>query len=113
MVFSIASLLLLIRSHVLEEQGEWIRRRIGDPASISSIYLRGGTIFIVVAVVGSLVLTWTASSAPLQSAWTGVGASLVELGRSWQKYLPAGGNTISFGADFDPSGTSIGGLWNP
>ncbi len=112
-VFSIASLLLLIRSHVLEEQGEWIRRRIGDPASISSIYLRGGTIFIVGAVLGSLVLTGTASSAPLQSAWTGVGASLVELGRSWQKYLPAGGNTISFGADFDPSGTSIGGLWNP
>jgi transglutaminase-like putative cysteine protease len=112
-VFSIAALLLLIRSHVLEEQGEWIRRRIGDPASISSIYLRGGTAFIVAAVVGSLVLTGTASSAPLQSAWSGVGASLVELGRSWQKYLPAGGNTISFGADFDPSGTSIGGLWNP
>ena len=112
-VFSIASLLLLIRSHVLEEQGEWVRRRIGDPASISSIYLRGGTIFIVGAVLGSLVLTGSASSAPLQSAWSGVGASLVELGRSWQKYLPAGGNTISFGADFDPSGTSIGGLWNP
>ena len=31
--FSVAALLLLIRSHVLEEQGEWIRRRIGDRAS--------------------------------------------------------------------------------
>ena len=46
-LFSIASLLLLIRYHVLEEQAEWVRRRIGDPASISSIYLRGGTLFIV------------------------------------------------------------------
>ncbi len=112
-VFSVASLFLLIRSHVLEEQGEWLRRRIGDPGSISSVYLRGGTVFIVGAVFGSLLLTGTASSAPLQDAWTGVGSSLVEFGRAWQKFLPTGGNTVSFGADFDPSGTSIGGQWNP
>ena len=61
--FSIASLFLLIRSHVFDEQSEWIRRRIGDPASISSVYLRGGTIFIIVAVVASAILTQTAASA--------------------------------------------------
>ena len=37
-----------IRAHVFDEQSEWLRRRIGDPASISSVYLRGGSIFIVV-----------------------------------------------------------------
>jgi len=36
-VFSLASLFLLIRSHVFDEQSEWLRRRIGDPASISSV----------------------------------------------------------------------------
>jgi hypothetical protein len=30
-VFSLASLFLLIRSHVFDEQSEWLRRRIGDP----------------------------------------------------------------------------------
>jgi hypothetical protein len=45
-LFSITSLFLLIRYHVLEEQAEWVRRRIGDPASISGVYLRGGTLFI-------------------------------------------------------------------
>ena len=44
------SLFLLIGSHVFDEQSDWIRRRIGDPATISSVYLRGGTVFIVVAV---------------------------------------------------------------
>ena len=65
MIFSLASLFLLIRGHVFDEQSEWVRRRIGDPASISSVYLRGGTIFIGLAVAGSMLLTQTASSAPL------------------------------------------------
>ena len=56
-LFTIAALVLLVRYHVLDEQTEWLRRRIGDPASISSIYLRGGTVFIGVAVVGSVLLT--------------------------------------------------------
>ena len=56
-LYSLAALFLLIRAHVFDEQSEWLRRRIGDPASISSVYLRGGTIFIVVAVVGSYLLT--------------------------------------------------------
>ena len=46
-MYSVASLFLLIRFHALEEQAEWLRRRIGDPAAISGIYLRGGSVFIV------------------------------------------------------------------
>ena len=64
-LFSVASLFLLIRSHVFDEQSEWLRRRIGDPASISAVYLRGGTAFIAVAVAASFLLTLTAASAPL------------------------------------------------
>ncbi len=112
-LFSLASLFLLIRYHVLEEQADWFRRRIGDPASISGIYLRGGTLFIVAAIGGSLLLTSVASSDPLRGAWGGLSSGLVELSRSFQKYLPAGANSRSFGADFDPSGTRISGRWQP
>ncbi len=112
-LFSVTSLFLLIRYHVLEEQAEWLRRRIGDPASISGVYLRGGTLFIVAAIGGSLLLTNVASSDPLRGAWGGLSAGLIELSRSFQKYLPTGGNSRSFGADFDPSGTRISGRWQP
>ena len=76
-LYSVASLLLLIRSHVFDEQSEWVRRRIGDPASISSVYLRGGAAFITAAVAASFVLTQTAASAPLAGAWDGVEDSLI------------------------------------
>jgi transglutaminase-like putative cysteine protease len=112
-IYSITSLFLLIRYHVLEEQAEWLRRRIGDPASISGVYLRGGTLFIVVAIGASLLLTNVASSDPLRGAWGGLSAGLVELSRSFQKYLPTGANSRTFGADFDPSGTRISGRWQP
>jgi hypothetical protein len=104
-LFSLAALFLLIRGHVLEKQSEWLRRRIGDPASIASVYLRGGTAFIAVAVVGALVLTQTAASKPLAGAWDGVSDSLVVLSRSLQRFLPAGGANRSFGVSFGPNAT--------
>ncbi|MFL5677097.1 MAG: DUF3488 and DUF4129 domain-containing transglutaminase family protein [Chloroflexota bacterium] len=110
-VFSIASLFLLIRSHVFDEQSEWMRRRIGDPASISSVYLRGGTVFIVVAVLASAVLTQTAASAPLAGAWDGVEDGLLSVSRSFSRFLPTGGSSrpvgLTFGAD-----SQIGQVWN-
>ena len=101
-VYSLASLFLLIRTHVFDEQSEWLRRRIGDPASISSVYLRGGTAFITVTVLAAFLLTQTASSAPLAGAWGGVGDNLLSLSSALSKYLPTGGNTRSFGLTFGP-----------
>ncbi len=99
-VFSVASLFLLIRSHVFDEQSEWMRRRIGDPASISSVYLRGGTIFIGVAVIASAVLTQTAASAPLAGAFDGVQDGLLSVSRSIQRFLPTGGSSRPVGLSF-------------
>jgi transglutaminase-like putative cysteine protease len=110
-VFSLASLFLLIRSHVVDEQSEWLRRRIGDPASISSVYLRGGTAFIAGTVIAAFVLTQTASSAPLAGAWTGFSDDLLNISRTISRYLPTGGATrsagLSFGAD-----SQVGQEWN-
>ena len=104
-VFSLAALFLLIRGHVLEEQSEWLRRRIGDPASIASVYLRGGTAFIALAVGGALILTQVAASKPLAGAWDGARDGLVVLSRSLQRFLPAGGANRSFGVSFGPNAT--------
>ncbi|HEX6867537.1 MAG TPA: transglutaminase domain-containing protein [Candidatus Limnocylindrales bacterium] len=109
-VFSVASLFLLIRSHVFDEQSEWTRRRIGDPASISSVYLRGGTIFIAVAVLASAVLTQTAASAPLAGAWDGVEEGLLSVSRSISRYLPTGGSSRPVGLTFG-SNMQVGQVW--
>lgn len=104
-LYSLAALFLLIRGHVLEEQSEWVRRRIGDPSSIASVYLRGGTAFIALAVAGALVLTQTAASKPLAGAWDGVSEGLVAASRTLQRFLPAGGANRSFGVSFGPNAT--------
>ena len=109
-IYSLASLFLLIQSHALEEQAEWLRRRIGDPAAISRIYFRGGSLFIAIAVVGSLLLTWTASSDPLAGAWDGVSAGVIDWSRSVAKFLPGGPNSKNLGTEFGDD-TQIRGFW--
>ena len=102
-LFSVGSLLLLIRSHVFDEQSEWLRRRIGDPASISSVYMRGGAAFIAVAVTASFVLTLTAASAPLAGAWDGVEDGLIKISQSLRRFLPTGGSSRPIGIAFGPN----------
>jgi transglutaminase-like putative cysteine protease len=99
-IFSIASLFLLVRFHTLDEQADWLRRRIGDPTAISALYLRGGTVFIIAAITGSLVLTGAASSAPLAGAWTDVGARVIEWGQFLERFLPASRSGRSLGPTF-------------
>jgi Transglutaminase-like superfamily/TgpA N-terminal domain len=110
-LYSLASLFLLIRFHALEEQAEWLRRRIGDPAAISGIYLRGGSLFIAITVAGSILLTQTASSAPLAGAWDGVSASVIEWSHSIAKFLPGGPNTKDLGVGEFGDETQIRGFW--
>jgi transglutaminase-like putative cysteine protease len=109
-VFSVAALFLLARTHAVEEQATWLRRRIGDPSSVRSLYLRGGTVFVTAAVIGSLALTASASSAPLAGAWTGFGDRLVELSQSLQRVLPFGGAARPVGFGFGSTAT-ISGSW--
>ncbi|MGK2851755.1 MAG: transglutaminase TgpA family protein [Candidatus Limnocylindrales bacterium] len=109
-LYSLASLFLLIRLHTLEEQGEWLRRRIGDPSAIAGLYLRGGTVFITVAVLGALLLTNVAQSAPLAGAWTDVGSRAIEWSRAISRFLPQSGTGPVLGPSFGSSAT-IGSRW--
>ncbi|MDQ6794060.1 MAG: DUF3488 and transglutaminase-like domain-containing protein [Chloroflexota bacterium] len=110
-LFSIAALCVLARSHALDEETAWLRRRIGDASSVRSLYLRGGSVFIAAAVIGSLLLTGSASSAPLAGAWTGFGDKLVEISQSLQRYLPFGGAPRPVGFGFGSS-APISGSWS-
>jgi transglutaminase-like putative cysteine protease len=97
------SLFLLIQMHTVGERGTWTRRRIGDPGSISMLYLRGGTIFVVGAMIASMVLTFNATSNPLAGAWSGLNSQLVQISKSIGRLLPVGGDVrggagVSFGS---------------
>jgi len=101
--FTVLSLFLLIEMHAFDERAVWLRRRIGDPSAIASLYLRGGAAFIVVATVASLVLTTRAASAPLAGAWAGVDNQLIQYGQELGRMFPVGpdvrgGGGVSFGS---------------
>ncbi len=109
-IYSVAALFLLVRFHTFDEQSDWVRRRIGDPSAISGLYLRGGSIFIVMAVVGSLLLTNFAASAPLRGAWADMGGRVLEIARALEPFLPSSGSGRSIGPSFGPN-ARITGAW--
>ncbi len=110
-LFSLAALVLLMRAHAVEEGSTWLRRRIGDPESVKGIYLRGGSVFIAAAVVGSLVLTFSASSAPLQGAWKEAPRTLAQVSQWLQRYVPLGGASRSAGVVVFGEHSAIIGSW--
>ncbi|HSO29724.1 MAG TPA: transglutaminase domain-containing protein [Candidatus Sulfomarinibacteraceae bacterium] len=111
-LFTVAALVLLARSHAFDERVAWLRRRIGDPAAVTALYLRGGAVFIGGAILGALLLTGTASSAPLQGLWRGAPAALVEVSQWLQRYLPLGGASRNPGFVAFGETTAIVGVWS-
>lgn len=109
--FSIAALLLLMRMHAFEERSTWLRHQVWRAGTMGAPYLRGGLIFVAVAVGGAVALTATASSAPLAGAFSNVNDRLIDFGRQFQGILPQGGpGSRIIGSSFGPSLT-ITGTW--
>ena len=109
--FSLAALFLLIRMHALDEKSTWLRHRLGETGSLSGTYLRAGSAFIGVAVVGALLLTTTASSAPLAGLGRGLDERLVEWTQGLEAVFRGGGlGTRISPVDFLDS-TRISGVW--
>ncbi len=111
-LFSLASLFLLIRLHALEERATWIRRRIGDPTVVGSLYLRGGTVFIMIAVFLALTLTASARSAPLAGFWEDAKPALVDISQWLQRIIPAAPDSKTIGVPAFGGQVVIGGLWS-
>jgi transglutaminase-like putative cysteine protease len=98
-LFSAAALLLIVRMNLLDQRSAWLRRHIGDTAEVSGLYMRGALVFVGVALLGSVLLAATASSAPLARFWRNVDNDLVRWGNELNRVL--GGVT---GAARGPSG---------
>ncbi|HEX5823108.1 MAG TPA: transglutaminase domain-containing protein [Candidatus Limnocylindrales bacterium] len=111
-LFTMASLLLLTRLHALDERATWLRRRIGDPAAVGSLYLRGGTVFIMIAVLGSLTLTASARSKPLEGMWDDAKPLLVDISQWLQRIVPAAPDSKSLGVPSFGAQVTIGGIWS-
>jgi transglutaminase-like putative cysteine protease len=111
-IFTAAALLVLIRTHVFEEEVTWARRKIGDPATVGQLYITGGGLFVVGAIVGSILLTWAASSAPLQGVWQDLPHSLQALSQALQKFAPAGGDIRGLGIVGFGDNVTTSGLWH-
>ncbi|CAN5785942.1 hypothetical protein BH23CHL8_BH23CHL8_23730 [soil metagenome] len=60
--FAALALLLLMRLHLGHQQAEWARRHIADAREVTSLFLRTGVAFILVATVGASTLTAVAVS---------------------------------------------------
>ncbi|MEZ0240259.1 MAG: DUF4129 domain-containing transglutaminase family protein [Chloroflexota bacterium] len=111
--FSLAALLLLIRLHAFDEQVIWARRQIGDPSTVASLHLRGGASFVAIAVLGALMLTATASSAPLRDLWSDLPSRLSGLEQILKRIIPAGGDPRGLGGVGFGATATTNGLWAP
>ena len=111
--FSAAALMLLIRTHVFDEEITWLRRRIGDPTEISQLYLGGGATFVSAAILGAVLLTFTAASAPLQDAFADLPQQLQSIVRWLQKFQPPAGNIQGPGIVTLGDHAVTSGLWAP
>lgn len=92
-LFSAAALVLLLLAHAADERSSWLLHRIWRGHDFQAPHLQGGLAFASIAVVGSLILTSVASSAPLASTFDGFGASLQNALGGLNGYLPNGGNS--------------------
>ena len=110
-IFCLAALLLVVRVHVADERRAWARHRIDDTASTSTLYLRAGLTFVFVSVIGALVLTNVAASAPLASAWEGVDQRLADVGSTISRLLPGGGPGTRVGGIVFGQTAAISGTW--
>jgi transglutaminase-like putative cysteine protease len=106
--FSAGALVLLMLTHAADERSNWLAHRIWRGRDFRAPNMQGGVAFASLALVGSLVLTSVASSAPLASVATQFD---VQNTLSWLSgYLPGGGAsriqaTARFGATSPVSST--------
>ncbi|MBA3307437.1 MAG: hypothetical protein H0T04_01990, partial [Chloroflexi bacterium] len=110
-IFSAAAMLLVVRLNLLTQRDGWRRRRIGDAGYVSGLFMRGGLVFVLLTLSGSIVLAATASSAPLANAWRNADDHLLTIGAEVNRWV--GGVT---GPSRGPSGLfstsqTIRGIW--
>jgi Transglutaminase-like superfamily/Domain of unknown function (DUF4129) len=63
-LFSSLAMLSLMRLQLSQQRYRWVRRHIADTGEVSRLFLRTGTAFVMLTVVGASSLTLAASTGP-------------------------------------------------
>ncbi len=63
-LFSSLAMLSLMRLQLTQQRYRWVRRHIADTGEVSRLFLRTGTVFVILTVVGASSLTLAASTGP-------------------------------------------------
>ncbi|MEA2621748.1 MAG: hypothetical protein QOH61_658 [Chloroflexota bacterium] len=110
-VLALASMLLLVRLNVVQQEAGWRRRHIGDGEDVAGLFLRGGAGFVTLALVGAVVLAATASSAPLASFWRDMDDQLVNLTVQFNRVVGGVTGTTKQAGGLFGSAETIRGVW--
>lgn len=68
-VFTAASLLLMLRLDLEAQRERWVRHRMGGGQGVGRLFLRGGGVIVALMVGGSIILTSVVSAASLAQAF--------------------------------------------
>ena len=85
--FSAAALLLVVKMNLVDQRQGWLRRHISDNGDVSALYMRSGLTFVAIALIGSVFLAATASSAPLARLWRNADRDLVRWGNELNRIV--------------------------
>ena len=79
LVFSLAALLLWLRTALVAREEKWQLRSVAEHAEVHASMLTSGITFIVGSTVLALILTTVAVAAPLTGAWSNLDGTWSEL----------------------------------
>ena len=87
MVFTGASLLLVLRLDLEEQRERWVRRRIVGGQVVGGLFLRGGAAVVALMLLGSLVLASVASSSSMVAAFPQLDTFVADLAAQVQSLV--------------------------
>lgn len=88
-LFSALAMLLLMRLQLTHQGYQWARRHIADTGEVARLFLRTGTAFVIIAVVGASTLTITATTKVDPPSTDQFDDVLNDLGSQIADWLPA------------------------
>ncbi len=84
-VFTGASLLLILRLDLEEQRERWVRRRIVGGQVVGGLFLRGGAAIVALMLLGALVLASVASSSSMVAAFPQLDTFVADLAAQVQE----------------------------
>ena len=111
-LFCAAALVLLVRFSLSEQRLVWGWGTPETSRAAGSLYLRNGFLFVTLSLAGALVLTSTASSAPLRPAFLGLESQMFQVGSQLQTLTGGLSGSSRLPAGLFASSATITGVWS-